>query len=286
MNWTENKVSKIVVVGNCQAQFLEGVFSLAGAHAVDKIPPNFTLTAADRDNVLRKLDEAAVIFIQRTAEEYQLEWLRSRPVAERYAGKTWIWPNVYFDGYFPNTRYIYLPSGKLQSPLEDYHLTPVLQAWQQKQDEAQALARLHEDPCGTPDPFGASLQNLRDRENDCTVLMSDYVEKEIYKTKCFYTPNHPHTYILVELARRLAEEAQIPFDLQKALAWPYHLDKIDLPVFQWVIKKYGLSFPVGSAYKGVCVEGIEGPKVALGGTCTYEPETLVQKFYGVYRAAL
>lgn len=276
----------IVIIGNCQAQYLEGLFGIGSELIVDSLPPNFTLTDADRDGVTRKLENASVILIQRTAEEFHLEWLRSRPVAERYAGKTWIWPNIYFDGYFPNTRYVYLPAGKLQGPLDDYHLTPVLQAWKDRHGLEQALIRLHEDPCGTLEPFAVSLQNLRDREQDCTVTISDYVEQEIYKSKCFYTPNHPHTYLLVELARRLAEAAHLNVDMTKMSTWPYKLDKIELPVFQWVAKKYGLHFATSSLYKGLNVKAIDGAKITLGDMKTYASEALVGQFYDIYRSAL
>ncbi|MFC4168358.1 WcbI family polysaccharide biosynthesis putative acetyltransferase [Teichococcus aestuarii] len=279
-------MSHIVIVGNCQAQFLEGIFAIAGTVPVEKLAPNFTLTDADRDHVLEKLDAASFIFFQRTADEFKQEWLRSRWITERYAGKSLIWPNVYFDGYFPGTRYIYNSSGKLQSPLDEYHLAPVLQAWKEGQDEAQALKRLHEDTCGTPDPFAASLQNLRDRERDCSIPMSDFIEREIYKTKCFYTPNHPHTYVLVELAKRLAEAANVPLNVEKALTWPYHLDRIDLPVFHWIEQKYKLSFSGRGLYKGVSIDAIEGARVTVGAPCIYDPQTLVQKFYSIYRAAL
>jgi hypothetical protein len=280
-------VAKIVIIGNCQAQFLEGLFTAAGTLEVDRVAPNFELTEAARDAVSDKLTQASVIFIQRTADDFGLEWLRSRNVFAAHEGKTWIWPNVYFDGYFPNTRYVYLNKwGKLQSPLEDYHLTPVLDAWKAGQTAAQAVAWLKENPCGTWDPFETSLSNLRDREKDCTVLISDHLETAIHKSKCFYTPNHPHTVLLVEMARRLAASADIPFDTSKALSWSYHLDRIDLPVFEWISKRYHLGFEQPVLYKGRDVEEIGDHRLKLGETRYYTSEEVVDAFYRVYQAAL
>lgn len=277
---------KIVVIGNCQAQFLEGIFLAGGGVAVDKVEPNFTLTQSSREQVEPKLASADFIFIQRTSDDFHLEWLRSRLVADKYAGKTWIWPNIYFDGYYPETRYIYLAGGgKLQSPLEDYHLTPILNAFKAGETSQQAVARLREDPCGNPDPFNASLGNLRNREEGCTILISDYVATEVFKSKSFYTPNHPQTHFLVEMARRLSEAAGLNFDVAKALNWKYRLDKIDIPVFDWIVKKYDLTFPNLSKFKGLSVTAIEGRNVTLGGETLYETEELVEIYYQIYQAA-
>ncbi|MDR3717588.1 MAG: WcbI family polysaccharide biosynthesis putative acetyltransferase [Bryobacteraceae bacterium] len=280
-------MAKIVIIGNCQAQFLEGLFSTAGTLEVDRVPPNFELTETARDALLGKLAAASAIFIQRTSDDFGLEWLRSSSVAAAHAGKVLVWPNIYFDGYFPNTRYVYLNKwGKLQSPLEDYHLTPVLEAWKAGQTVEQATSRLKEAPCGTPDPFEASLGHLRDREKDCTVLISDHMETAVHLSKCFYTPNHPHTPLLVEMARRLATAADIPFDTAKAASWSYHLDRIDLPVFDWVVKRYQLGFGPPGLYKGRSVEKIGDYRLSLGETKYYTSEEVVDAFYRVYQAAL
>jgi hypothetical protein len=275
----------VLVIGNCQAQFLEGMFSIAGSNSVMPMGPNFMLTDADRDSVQNKLDAAAYIFIQRTADDYHLEWLRSSSVAATYTGKTFIWPNIYFDGYFPNTRYVYLDGwGKLQGPLEDYHLTPILDAYRSSLNPRQALNYLHENQYSFLDPFAESLNNLRDREKTCMVPISDHVEGEIYKSKCFYTPNHPRTSILVEMAKRLADVAGIHFDVGKAVTWPYHLEKIDLPVFDWIVKKYQLNFRNLEKYKGCKIDGIGNYKLLLGESKCYTPEELIEQYYGLYRA--
>lgn len=281
-------LSTIVIIGNCQAQFLEGLFASADCTLkVDNVPPNYMLTEADRDAIQSKMDAASVIFIQRTADDFDQDWLRSSAVLNRYAGKTWIWPNLYFDGYFPKTRYVYLANwGKLQSPLEDYHLPPVLQAYKAGQSVEQAATRLREDPCGTPAPFEASLDSLRQREKDCTVTISDYVENAVYKTKCFYTPNHPHTFLLVEMARRLAQAAEVPFNVSQAMTFPYKLDKVDLPVFDWIMKQYQLGFDCQDRYKGLSIERINSNSVTFGGTEFYDFVAVSQKFYEIYKAAL
>ncbi len=276
----------VVVVGNCQAQFLEGLFSVAGALEVDRIPPNFLLSEKDQEAVLNKLSNANYIFIQRTADDFHLEWLRSRSVLTSYAEKTVVWPNIYFDGYFPNTRYIYLNQwGKLQSPLEDYHLTPISEAWQAGQTVSQAVARLKEDYSGSSNPFEDSLEQLRNREKDCTIRISDFLEDVIYKRRCFYTPNHPHTELLIEMASRLAADAKMPFDSEKALSWSYKLDKIDIPTFAWVKTRYGLAFDANALYKGRIIENIADYRVGLGDSRLYNEPELVEACYRIYEIA-
>ncbi|MBB5372749.1 WcbI family polysaccharide biosynthesis putative acetyltransferase [Acidocella aromatica] len=278
---------KVVVIGNCQAQFIEGMFSVASTLDVERVSPNFLLSENDREDVLGKIENALVVFVQRTADDFRLEWIRSQSILASYPEKTFVWPNIYFDGYFPNTRYVYLNQwGKLQSPLEDYHLTPVFEAWKAGQTVAQAVVQLKEGFCGGDDPFEASLGQLRDREKDCMICISDFLERVIYQQRCFYTPNHPHTELLIEMARRLAFAAKMPFDLSKASSGAYKLDRIDIPTFEWIRARYSLAFDAVPLYKGRIVEKIADYKVVLGDSCLYNEVELIEAFYRVYEAAL
>lgn len=251
-----------------------------------KVPPNFTLTDRDKEYIGRKLDAARYIFIQRTSDDFHLEWLQSSKVAASYPNKTWIWPNIYFDGYFPRTRYIYLQGGgKLLSPLDEYHLHPIVEAFKAGRSLEYATQQLKSDASGI-DPLEESLGRLRAREQDCTVHISDYISDQVVKSKCFYTPNHPHTALLVEMAKRLAEAAGLPFDMTKAAASPYKLDKIDIAPFPWIAQRGALGFEPPKMSKGVDVTNVNGAQVTLGGSHDYGLEELVEVFYKIYRAAL
>jgi hypothetical protein len=119
---------RVVVFGNCQAQLLESLIETAcPGTTIDKVPPVFVLTDADQDLIGSKLQSADVIFAQRISDDYHLGWARTREIKATYGEKVVSWPNIYFDGYFPDVRYLYLGGwNKVQSPLEDYHLDSVI----------------------------------------------------------------------------------------------------------------------------------------------------------------
>ena len=120
----------VIVLGNCQAQMLEGIISQASHDvAVMRLPPVFELTEQDRPTIIAAFEKADYIFAQRVSEDYHLEWVRPSYLRGTFPHKTLIWPNLYFDGYFPDAQYMYrAPYGKLQGPLDDYHLRRVFEA--------------------------------------------------------------------------------------------------------------------------------------------------------------
>jgi len=276
----------IAIVGNCQAQLLEGVF-IAGKPEfnVERLPPVFKMTEADRQNVLKIFEAASYIFLQRVDTNYFLEWVRSSWVKENFKDKVFVWPNLYFDGYFPDVQYIYTsPYGKLQGPLDDYHLRSVFEAYKAGHSMEQAsLGITNRDSAQDRFAFNTSLTNLIEREKDVDVKISDFLAKEVKERRAFYTPNHPYNFVVIEMAQRLAQAAGFDSTLERE--WPYHLDKIYIPAYRSIMNAESVKFDEKSTYKGVCVEQITDKLISLGGVKEYEPPELVEEFYKVYSVA-
>lgn len=277
---------KICILGNCQAQHMEMMLATARRDIqVLRLDPVFMMTAEHKDGVYAKLAEADFVFAQRISDEFKLDWLSSAEIKKSLGDKVTVWPNIYFDGYFPGVQYIYLGGwGKLLGPLTDYHFEQISAAHLRGASVTEAREAFSEDPLfeKAPDPFGRSLAQLRARETDVDVTISDFMEQNLAAQRLFYTPNHPLNELLGEMLRRLTERAGLEFDVAKAVAAPYRLDECYIPASPAIVRKFGLPFDSEPTYRGRAVTSVADHKVELGETQLYSPETLVEAYYRVY----
>jgi hypothetical protein len=281
-------MTRLAIIGNCQAQMLEGMFSQFATNVhVDRLAPNFQMTSADAPAVRTTLAQADIIFAQRVSKSYHLSWLTPAGLRAAYGDRVTIWPNLYFDGYTPGVHYIYLQGwGKLCSPLTDYHLREVVDAHRAGADANQAVQTLQHAPAPAADSFDASLAELRAREAEVDVPISDFLAPIVKRQRCFYTPNHPKNLLLAEMGSRLATAAGIAFDaLAAAASFPSRLDAIYIPAAPAVVRRHNLPFDHFPLYRGVEVGNVSVGQVALGKPRCFELQPLVDSFYRIYDVA-
>jgi hypothetical protein len=232
--------TRVVVIGNCQAQMIESLIETAGLDVtVERFPPVFEMTEDHRITVTESFNRADVIYLQRVSKDYTLSWLRFDQVKALFPNKVLVWPNIYFSGYTPDVRYIYREHcGKLQGPLDDYHFGRIMTSYVEGVSKEQALSDfLNMTYAEDQNAFENSMSNLIDREVDVDVTISDYLQAEVKRQRCFYTPNHPHNSVLVEMTRRLVELTGLRFDVRLLKGFHYRLDKIDLPAYTQISKQ-------------------------------------------------
>ncbi len=280
---------KICILGNCQAQHLEAMLGTAQPeHEVVRLEPVFMMTDAHRGAVYEKLSAADLIFAQRISDEFKMDWLSSAAIRREFGDKVHVWPNLYFDGYFPGVQYIYLGTfGKLLGPLGDYHFSQVYQAHRAGASIDDAVEAFTGDSlfAKTPDPFAQSLGQLQAREADVDVPLSGYIAERVAEARQFYTPNHPFNELLGEMLRRLMERADLPFDMARGVAMPYRLDECYIPASAAIISRYDLPFDHQERYRGREVLSVGNGTVELGAVKDYGARELVESFYRVYDAA-
>jgi Polysaccharide biosynthesis enzyme WcbI len=224
-------MSKIVIIGNCQAPFLESAFMMYSNAIVSRVPPVYNLTEQDQEEIEKTLSSADVIFAQRITENYPVHWLRTNDIKSKF-NNVITWPNIYFDGYFPDIQYIYKPNiGKVIGPLEDYHPMLLHNGFKAGKTVSE-VAKIYTDPSFFSfyqDPISKSLDALKMRESDTDVSISDFIENNISQRKLFYTVNHPKNELLFELASRIAKTANLTFNVPRFHPWA--LDRINLPAY-------------------------------------------------------
>jgi hypothetical protein len=278
---------RVVVLGNCQAQMIEGLIARADNVTVDRLPPVFEMSEPQKANVLKKLDAADHIFAQRIGDTYHLPWLQSSFLTTLYGERCSIWPNLYFDGYSPSIRYLYLErQGKINSPLDEYHFDHIIQSFRRGCSIANTVRLLNDDDLDVHGPFEQSLEQLRQRELDCDVTISNAVEEAVFRRQCFYTANHPDSELLSVMAGRLAKAAGLHFDESSATRYVGRLDRIIIPPFKRLSRRYNLPFARDVGYKGLEVTNVSAEKVSLGKVMMYSLQELIEQFYKLYDVVL
>jgi hypothetical protein len=252
---------------------------------VARLCPNYQMKDDMRDEVMALLHRSDVVFAQRVSRDYPIVWLTPAYLKAELGPKVFIWPNIYFDGYTPGVHYIYEAGwGKLQSPLEDYHLREIVEAFKLGRSvrEATALLTSVEQVDGS-DPFANSFESLQIRERDVDIGISDYVRQNVHARRSLYTPNHPYNFVLVEMARRLAQAAELAFDSNSAIArFSARLDRIYIPAAPWVARRYRLNFDRIQVYRGREIVGVRPGTVMLGKARSFWPADLIEQFYRIY----
>lgn len=274
---------KLVIPGNCQAQLIETMFSCASTVSVSPLKPVFEMQEAHKDHVLQLMHDADFIFAQRTSDDYFLKWLTPDYLRSAFPDKCIFWPNVYFDGYFPKTEYMYRHGiGKVLSPLEDYHLGPLLASFRRGIGVDSAVKAFENQDADAAAGFEASFAELEKREQNVDVAISDLLRAEAAQRRIVYTPNHPYNDVLAELGARLAQKAEIAFDRDVAARIPYVLDRIYLPAFPSIVKQLSLPFDSATPFRGVEVLEVAPDKITLGAARDYSLRDLVEAYWRIY----
>jgi hypothetical protein len=95
-------------------------------------PLNYAVTPEDWESVFADFSKSDYIFTQRVSDDFGVEWARSSFLRRAFPGKVIVWPNIYFDGYYPDIKYLYHGSvGKVVGPLTDYHFETFIKAYHQ-----------------------------------------------------------------------------------------------------------------------------------------------------------
>jgi hypothetical protein len=277
-------LTKLVIPGNCQAQLLEVMFATASPDlSLTRLEPVFAMQEGRKDQVLQAMSEADFIFTQRTSDDFFLPWLTPGYLRAAFGAKCIVWPNIYFDGYFPKTGYIYKHGiGKVLTPLEDYHLAPLISAYGRGLGVEDAVKEIEQFDASGGACFEASFAELERREQNADVPISDFLRAEAARRRIVYTPNHPYNDVLAELAARLARKAGIAFDQDAASRTGYILDRIYLSTFPSIVKALALPFDAVTVFRGVEVAEVAPDRITLGAARDYSLQELVEAYWRIY----
>lgn len=275
---------RIAFIGNCQAQAFQSL-SLHLGYQVDivLVPPVWRLTEEDIPELDEKLSSCDHIFKQKTDAEFKVAYLRDDQMRARFGERVIVWPNIYFDGYFPEIRYMYGTSGKIEGPLIDYHFDWMIDAWKRRAS-VEETATIATDPAawrGMRDIVEDSIDRLKKREQSVDVAISDYIRDRFRVQKLFHSMNHPSTPLLTEMLLRLMERSGIGRKPVSSEGFRFSLDQIEIPPIAFFARRYRPIFDVADTIKGrrvVPETNMADPEA----TCVYSWPELIEEYFRLY----
>ncbi len=171
--------------------------------------------------------------------------------------------NIYFDGYFiqrtenkNNIMEEIQQSGLF--PYGDIFVDELLKRGFKKEDILEQV--LDENFIASEiidQAVNQSLLELKKREKEADVVISDYIEQKYKERQLFYSPNHPVNIVLIEYARRLIRymgltDSTIGEDIVYMKAGC--LKGQDIPIYPSVIKRLGMKVYDTSYYMNRYIE--------------------------------
>ena len=227
-------------------------------------------------------------------DNYPLEFVRNANLREAFGEKVVVWPNLYYRGYSPELVYLRNGGRPLQGPLGDYHLSPIHEGWKQGRSLAESIATFR-DVDYNAERFSTvpedSLRDLEQREADCDVTISDYVARERWRQRLFFTFNHPTKAALVELAKRVLDhtgwsEHSSPEAVAELAARPAEpLGRWRVPMNPWIAQTAGSGLKDIKRFRANEVDMSGGlPKALAEPVLRLSLEEIAATYYRIYDA--
>jgi len=280
---------RVAVFGNCQARPLSSALQAAipDLEVLDVVVVHLA-KQADADQTLAAIDGADLVLAQRVVDDYPTPFVRTGELRNTFGDRLLVWPNLYYRGYNPEL--IYLRDAQhrpLQGPFGDYHVSTIHEAWQDRLSVDETVERLksvdfnREKFAPVPEQ---SLVELREREQDCDVQISDVVAEQRWQQRLFFTFNHPTSAALDALVTRVLALLGTRRETSGEANEP--LGRWRLPLNPWVKEEFGLTFPSRNNFQGSAVTYDGGAPAARGPGVPLNYRQLTREYFKVYDHAL
>jgi len=247
---------KISIIGNCQAQVIQKIIKLSTGEDFDVpiIKPVHMLSPEDLHLLHNDVSTSNILITQLISDNYRGFKIGTNQLRKLLplGAKCLIIPNIHWEGYFPSLTYLKDDHGQHVSPrnarysmfMHDYH------------DSIVVASRLLNIPYDRLSIFydkadyfydwvifnlEYSFKQLKDRETNCDIKVSDYIFDNYKYQQQFWSFNHPCNllleYFLGEIFKKIGLDG-------------YHLNlngreflkDFVFPIFPFVIKGLKINF--------------------------------------------
>jgi hypothetical protein len=276
----------IAVFGNCQATSVAAFLrtrrsDLRVLHAL----PNYLVEDEDQAYQFRQFAKCDVILCQRVSDHFPVSWARTSSIKAQFPDKVIVWPNVYFNGLYPDVRRLRSNGRLLRGPLGDYHFGSILGSFRNGvglQDAIDSFSsgmilRKH------PSPLESSFHELAKREAVCDVQISDFVRKGVRTENCFTTQDHPSAKILLELTKRLLQHCGVNDQVEGQEQDIRIASCIKIVPYQCITQKYALPYSTGELFVGIDRPEHDRPFYTETSRI-FDRSALVHAFFSYYRS--
>lgn len=277
------KKIKVVVVGNCQARPIAALLEkMSDQIEVTKVAIVHLLKNEQEEEYNHFFEEADYIIAQLVAPNYPCEFVRNSFLKEYYGTKIVTIVNLFFLGYTPDWRYIRIPGkGTLKGPMGDYHNKTIVESWRKglsPSETCELLSDVEYNANKYGDLVKESLFELKSREANADVAISDYIHSEMLNKRLFFTFNHPTIELLQEYCKRILETLALEVNIIE----PLNGEPLD-PIIPILNCGVGFNLPVDKEHKGFEVQ-LADNSILLGKSKRYAPIDLISVFYQIYSA--
>ncbi len=270
---------KVLVIGNCQARPLGNLIAKYTNHDVTEPIILHLSKDAEAQEHQDRIAQADLVLAQATAPGFRPGHLRSDLLkqtgsgsgAGTGSGRVVVWPNVFFAGQHPYLRYLtHSQFGRVLGPMEATHDIRLLDVWFQSRKGVTFNPALSEAGCEQR-VYDTSLRELRAREQNCDVIISDLVETHFETQRLFFTFNHPSLWLLTRLAERiLATVGETQVIDSSDMKEPLNLFR---PPWRFMDE---------SPLQGLAVDLSTEGKVTLGKACAYSQADFEEMAFACY----
>jgi hypothetical protein len=271
----------LLIYGNCQAGCIAGFMSrtLAFSEAFD-IPTLLgihQMVEADLKGLYGHVNGADVLLSQEVSAGYRGADFSSAHLVSLLPSnaKVLYYPSLYFSAYFPNLLYLRSPNkgGMFTGPGGDYHDRDILDSYIAKRSVPETGRYLMDESRYDLDSVRRSFEDghaeMRRREQNIDVKISDYIADNFADRRLFYVFNHPANEVMFEVCSQVAKLLDLPFSADALKNIDHWLSGASFPIPPAVHKALGLRFPYDSRFNA-------------NGVWNVEMEHALEMFYAYY----
>jgi len=279
----------IVIVGNCQARPIASILPLLNNNInITATAIVHLLTDKYEEQYIPFFDEADFIVTQQIADNYPCEFVRTNLLKSKYSNKIITIINLYYSGYNPDLMYIRDTSqGTLKSPLGEYHNKTIYEAWKAGKSVKDALS-LYNDYDYNKNKYTNiarnSLLELKNREKNSDISITDFIEEEQKHQRLFFVFNHPSLSLLIEMVRKILTIMEIRISDIHASIINEPLDKIIAPINIYAKSNLKINFKDVSSFKGVDCFVNNGDIITTNAIKEYSFLEITENYYQIYDA--
>ncbi|MGU3287593.1 GSCFA domain-containing protein [Methylobacterium mesophilicum] len=202
---------KIAIIGNCQVHNVSRCMQVM-ASAVDIVPHVYGASSIKIDD----LDQCDTIFIQSSYSDMSVDGVK---LAERYSGRTAVWPNIYCTAFHPDLLFLHRPDGSaFASAMGDYSSSLVVFAWNNGFTIEKTKALFCEsvfEQLGFYEHRQHWGRVLRAEASKCAVDLETAAQGWA-KFGCFmHSPSHPKLYVASSIAELLLKSISVSADIDR-----------------------------------------------------------------------
>jgi hypothetical protein len=283
---------KVSLIGNCQIACVRPMLqSIHTDLECVSFPAVHHMNGSLRGMIEDHLNRSDWIFTQPIQDTYHVEYARTSYLKALYGSRVVVWPNCYYAGYAPEWNVLRDVERKnYTGPLLDYHSSKIIYSYFKGFSVADTQKFLDQasefDERNYCNSARNELDQLKSRESETDIIITDYIESNYRTTRLFHIMNHPNLLVMAQVAMRLLDKVnekfkQVPVELltDTDLISAWH------PENPYIRETQKFSFVSPSLYRGTRIirdSNITGFRTE--GIRLYSSSEIVEAFFEFYKA--